>query len=67
MTADQLRLDDCEPNWRDNPDEHNALCDLGAEQLHNPSGPTYWEARRQGLTPKQIRSIQTIKPLRRYL
>lgn len=67
MTGTQLTLDDCHPNWRDTPDEHDALCDLGAKQLHNPSGPTYWEARRQGLTQEQINHIETIKPPRRYL
>ncbi|MFF7130358.1 hypothetical protein [Streptomyces sp. NPDC008240] len=60
MTADQLALDDCEPNWDD-------LCDLGAQQLHDPVKTIYWDLRHQGLTPLQIHRIQTIKPPRRYL
>lgn len=67
MTGTQLTLDDCHPNWRDTPDEHDDLCDLGAQQLHDPVKPGYWDLRHQGLTPLQIHRIQTIKTQGSYL
>lgn len=60
MTADQLALDDYEPNWRDNPDQLDRLCDLGAQLLCDPVKPEYWDLRHQGLTALQIHGIQTI-------
>ncbi|MFJ5967916.1 hypothetical protein [Streptomyces sp. NPDC093060] len=60
MTAHQLTLDDCDPTWDD-------LCDLGAQQLHDPVKTIYWDLRHQGLTPLQIHRIQTIKTQGSYL
>lgn len=30
---------DCEPNWRDNPDALERLCEYGAQQLHGHPRP----------------------------
>lgn len=44
---------DSGPNWRDSPDELDALCDQGARQLHG--------------APVIIRDIDTVQPLEEYL
>lgn len=46
-------MTDCDPNWRDNPDAHNALCDQGARELHGDQP-----------TP---RDVTTIQPPTEYL
>jgi hypothetical protein len=49
----QLAFDDCTPNWRDEPEALDRLCDAGAQQLHGPDG--------------QRRDIRTINPPPEYL
>ena len=41
MTVRRPALDECEPLWHD----WDALCDLGAQQLHDPVQPGYWDLR----------------------
>jgi len=45
---------DCDPNWRDRPDELDRLCELGARQLH-------------GRTAIYTRDITTITAPEEYL
>jgi hypothetical protein len=52
VTAGQLALGDCDPDWA----ALDQLCDLGAEDL-----------RGQRITKRQYHRMQTITPDRRYL
>lgn len=63
MTTDQPALGDCDPNW----DDLDRLCDLGAQLLHNPTKPGYWDLRHQGLTAWQIHRITTVQLTGEYL
>ncbi|MEU4154790.1 hypothetical protein [Streptomyces antimycoticus] len=56
MTAGQL-TPDWGPNWRDDPDALDRLCQRGAEALYG----------HQALAAQQTRHIETITPDRRYL
>ena len=60
MTADQLALDDCEPNWDD-------LCDQGAEQLHAPADKPHRDLRGQRLSVIKKHRITTIHTTGEYL
>lgn len=32
---------DCDPNWRDTPDEYDRLCEIGAREFHGHTGIHY--------------------------
>ncbi|MEV5347149.1 hypothetical protein [Streptomyces achromogenes] len=55
------------PTWRDDPDELDRLCDLGAEALHESAERQPRDLRGQGLTAHQLQCITTVTPDRRYL
>lgn len=58
---------DCEPNWRDNPDLLDCLCELGAQQLSEPDDPRLHGLRGQGLTARELHGITDIEPQGSYL
>jgi hypothetical protein len=43
------------------------LCDLGAEQLHEPADEPHRDLRGQGLTAIQLHTITDIRPVGDYL
>lgn len=62
---------DCEPNWRDNPDALDQLCEYGAQQLCDPVDPRLHDLRGQGLgvelTEERLRAITDITISQEYL
>ena len=56
MTADQLALDDCEPDWDQDLDEDD-----------EPEDPRLRDLRGQGLTVLQLHNITDVPVSRRYL
>ena len=63
MTADQLAIGDCDPLWHD----WDELCDLGAEEIHDPVDREWRDLRGQRITRRQYHRIQTVKITGSYL
>ncbi|GAA3113673.1 hypothetical protein [Streptomyces echinatus] len=49
----QLTLGDCDPLWSD----WEELCQRGAEELADPTGPRWRDLRHQGVTARQYHRI----------
>lgn len=58
MTAEQLTLADCDPDW---------TTDDALVELHDYIPHQWWDLKRQGITAWQIHTMQTIEVQGDYL